>query len=123
MPAAPLPATTTSNSGSRGAMAPPGTMLEHVSVLSLDARLGGDRLREPEEPGWIVLGLDRRQPRVVRAVVRLAPVGQVGVNVVLVRLPAGVRVEVGVERAQPVVLPRDPGGRAWKGAPGVVLGQ
>src|SRR5208282_1321198 len=49
-----------------------------------------DGLREAEHAVRVVGGLDLREPGVVGAVVGLPPVGQAGVDVVLVGLAAGV---------------------------------
>src|SRR5271166_1087409 len=75
-------------------------------------RLGRlDRLGEGEHAGWVVASLDLGEPTVVSTVVGLAPVGQGGVDVVLVRLTAGVGAHRLPERLLPRVLAGYPGGR------------
>src|SRR3984957_19669896 len=83
------------------------------------ARVGPE---EGEQAGRVVLVLDGRELVVVAAVVGLAPVGQVGVDVVLVGLAAGVAAHRAPVVAQPGVLVVDPGAARADGPAGGVLG-
>src|SRR5580698_7412597 len=89
-----------------------GTLPGHGSVsLASTLRNGLYRLREGEHAIGVIGALDLGEPTEVSTVVGLLPVGQGGVDVVLVGLAARVRAHRLPERLLPRVLTRHPGRR------------
>src|SRR3954453_2096098 len=65
---------------------PPRAVGELAATLAATVLLA-DGLRKAEEPIWVVPSFDLLQPPIIRSVVRLLPVGEARIDVVLVRLP------------------------------------